>query len=89
MKSPTKKEILANREHLVYDNGYGMTTDIYLLPVGAKFLVRNGGWHGTIIQKNNEKYLLVTETKKEVKIKEDRDYELSIIIIYNPQQKHT
>jgi len=81
MKSPTKKEILANREHLVYNNGYGMTTDIYLLPVGTEFLVKNGAWYGTIIQKNNEKYLLVNKTKKEIKIEEHRDYQLSIQII--------
>ena len=69
-----------NREGFVFDNGYGLTTDIYMLPVGTEFKVVNGHWDGKIIEENGRKKLLVLATGKKIELKEDRYYSLVIKI---------
>lgn len=67
-----------SRDRFVYDNGYGMTTDIYMLDVGTKFSVNNGAWDGEIIEVDGKKYVHVIETGRKVELKPDVDYGLSL-----------
>jgi hypothetical protein len=68
-------------KHKVYNSQggcYGVTTDIYKLPVGTKFHVVNGAWDGEIVEKDKLKYMHIIETDKFVELKPDVDYELVI-----------
>lgn len=56
---------------------YGVTTDIYLLPIGTEFYVINGAWNGEIIEEDGKKMMWIEEDRK-VELKEDVDYGLVI-----------
>lgn len=70
------------RKEFEYDNGYGITTDIYFLPIGTKFYVNNGFWKGEIIEIDGEKHIRygVGEGRTE-KLDYYNDYNLSIEIL--------
>lgn len=78
------QEVLNNvtegRKKFIYNNGYGLTTDIYLLPVGIKFYVHNGAWNGEIIEEDGKKTMLINATGKKVVLEEDFDYCLVISV---------
>ena len=69
---------MRNRDKFVYDNGYGITTDIYLLEPNTTFEVINGYWEGKIIIENGKKYLFVVDTNKKYEMNEFTDYGLVI-----------
>lgn len=71
-----------NRDRFVYDNGYGFTTDIYLLPHGTSFFVKNGAWRGKIMVMSGVKYLYIEETAELHPLDSESDYGLSIMSIY-------
>lgn len=54
---------------------YGVTTDIYLLPIGTKFCVINGAWNGEIIEEDGKKMMWI-DTGRKVELKEHMDYGL-------------
>lgn len=41
-----------------HQTDWGETTDMYLLPVGTKFHVRNGAWDGEIVERAGGKTLV-------------------------------
>jgi hypothetical protein len=69
------------RSKFVYKNGYGMTTDIYMLPVGTKFEVINGAWEGKIVEINGEKHLDISNGYIIKKLDAEKDYCLAIDIL--------
>lgn len=73
------KSVVEGRAKFIYDNGYGTTTDIYMLPIGIKFNVINGAWSGEIIEENGIKKMWIAKDRK-VELEEDFDYSLVIRI---------
>lgn len=71
---------MISRDKFVYNNGYGVTTDVYLLPVGTEFFVVNGVWRGKILEKNNKKMLYNIDRNELNELKEKVDYCLTIDI---------
>lgn len=68
--------------HEVYNSegvSYGVATDVYLLPVGTKFVVENGMWHGEIIEDNGSKFIAI-ENDTKLRLEEDYDYGLVITV---------
>lgn len=57
---------------------HGTWTYMNTLPVGTKFFVCNGYWHGEIVEENGERQIHVFDIDSTFKI--DNDYDLSIII---------
>lgn len=76
-----------DRSDFIYDNGYGLTTDIYMLPVGTTFSVSNGAWLGQIIQEFGKKFMLVEYTGRKVELTPDYDYCLSLHNVKLPEIK--
>lgn len=68
------------RLHNSQGSYYGMTTDIYMLPVGTKFSVINGAWYGEIVEQDGIKYMSIEEAERLVKLDETIDYGLVIDI---------
>jgi hypothetical protein len=71
---------MEDRSKFVYDNGYGITTDIWILPVGTKFRVENGYWDGAITRVDGKKCLYVFDTEKHYEINDEKDFSLVIRI---------
>jgi hypothetical protein len=69
---------MIDRSKFIYNNGYGKTTDIYLLPIGTKFEVVNGHWDGEIVELNGKKCVYVIVTDRTYTILPDYDYSLVI-----------
>jgi hypothetical protein len=69
------------REKFIYNlSGYGMTSDIYSLPIGTKFCVRNGVWYAEIVESKGIKYMYILDSKRMIELTPDRDYKLAIDI---------
>lgn len=86
MKEGLKMRKKYEREIPRADGGsYGISTDIYNLPIGTKFDVFNGNWKGKIIEKDSKKFIEVSEDVyggniKELELNEDFFYDLVISI---------
>lgn len=74
-----------------YADGHclGMTTDIYMLPVGTKFSVDNGYWDGEIVEKDGIKMIYAEDADTYITIKDDVDYSLLLTITYSPQMEES
>lgn len=80
LKEDQPKEVDIPRQKFIYDNGYGKTSDMYMLPVGTKFSVMNGGWDGEIIREDGKKYILMDNGYRKVELTPETDYGLVIEI---------
>ena len=78
MKKDRSKFVYRSLNYL--GGSYGMTTDIYMLPFGTKFMVDNGAWNGEIVEKDGRKFIRVIETGRMFELNEDTDYGLVISI---------
>jgi hypothetical protein len=74
-----------SRDKFVYNNGYGMTTDIFMLPIGTTFRVTNGAWNGEIVEEEGKKMIHVVETGRKYILKEDNDYMLCLSNVKYPK----
>lgn len=67
-----------DRSRFIYETGWGMTTDIYLLPIGTKFYVNNGAWHGEIVEHENTPHFRINRYNDLIPINSEKDYRLSL-----------
>lgn len=67
---------MTDRSEFIYENGYGVTTDVYMLPTGTKFSVVNGRWHGEAIEEHGKRFIWMPEPRRKFELTEDQDYSL-------------
>lgn len=78
---------IQNRDKFVYVTNYGVTADIFMLPIGTQFEVINGAWMGFIKQVDGNKCLCIGNNSEPKIIDEHKDYGLVIrIISVTPQR---
>lgn len=68
-----------NNEIIIQETQMDKYTDLRTLEDGTKFYVVNGDWTGYVHSINNEKYMHIDKTNKDIKLKGTEDLEIKIL----------
>lgn len=78
--------MVEDRSRFVYELlGFGLTTDVYMLPVGTTFRVVNGAFNAKIVEDaEGDKCVYVNDTRRSHKLLPNQDYKVVLSDIKTP-----